>query len=275
MTDLALKHYTPGSLPTVEAVPVTQLTPMQMAYQLVAKGADFAAVREMIEFGKKLEADEAEKAFNIAMAEAQAEMRPIAADAENPQTRSKYASYAALDRALRPTYTKHGFALSFDEGDTEKPDHIRVLCYVTHRAGHARTYRKDMPSDGKGARGGDVMSKTHAAGAADSYGMRYLMRKIFNVAVGADDKDGNAPRDAAPSATITEAQVKELLALIEEAKTTTDKFCEITKVDAVPDLPADQFQLAKTMLHSRLAKVRARTKADPNAQFDAMERGDA
>ena len=52
-----------------------------------------------------------------------------------------------------------------------------------------------MPADGKGAKGGDVMTKTHATGAAVSYGMRYLLKMIFNVAVGEDDTDGNGPRE--------------------------------------------------------------------------------
>lgn len=247
----ALAERTADQLPTLD-VPATQLTPMQMAYQLVAKGADFAAVREMIEFGKKLEADEAAKEFNVAMSAAQAEMRPVAADAENPQTRSKYASYAALDNALRPIYTKHGFSLSFDEGDTDKPDHTRVLCYVAHTKGHSRTYRKDMPADGKGARGGDVMTKTHAAGAADSYGMRYLLRKIFNVAVGVDDKDGNVV-----STLLTSDQVEELKALIDkavEARPGTShadwltSYLEYMKVDALNDIPAKHFAKAKATI---------------------------
>jgi hypothetical protein len=48
-----------------------------------------------------------------------------------------------------------------------------------------------MPSDGKGAKGGDVMTKTHATGAAESYGMRYLLKMIFNIAIGEEDNDGN------------------------------------------------------------------------------------
>src|SRR5260370_29870105 len=56
----------------------------------------------------------AEQTFNAAMSLAQAEMQPIGTDSDNPQTRSRYASYAALDRAGRPTYTRHGFALSFN-----------------------------------------------------------------------------------------------------------------------------------------------------------------
>src|SRR4029079_17827861 len=71
------------------------------------------------------------------------------------------------------------------------PQWVRVLCYVTHNAGHSRTYHVDMPADGKGAKGGDVMTLTHASGAALSYGMRYLLKMVWNIAVGEDDRDGN------------------------------------------------------------------------------------
>jgi len=40
------------------------------------------------------------------------------------------------------------------------------------------------------SREGDVMSRTHATASALSYGMRYLLRLIFNIAVGEGD-DGN------------------------------------------------------------------------------------
>lgn len=138
----------------------------------------------------------AENAFNDAMNRAQGKMRPIAADAENPQTKSKYASYAKLDMAIRPIYSDEGFGISFDTEDSPKgPDWERVLAYVTN-AGWSRTYRIDIPADGKGAKGGDVMTKTHAVGAGVSYGMRYLLKMIFNIAVGEDDQDGNQIRPA-------------------------------------------------------------------------------
>lgn len=136
----------------------------------------------------------AEDGFNAAMNLAQTDMRPVAADATNPQTRSKYATYAKLDGALRPLYTKHGFGLSFDTGEGALSGHVRVVCYVTHQGGHTRHYHVDIPADGKGARGGDVMTATHAVGAGLSYGMRYLLKMIFNVAVGEDDRDGNEPK---------------------------------------------------------------------------------
>jgi hypothetical protein len=153
---------------------------------------DAGKVRELYLIAREIRQDEAMEAFNVAMSACQAEMRPIAADAENPQTHSRYATYAKLDRALRPIYTKHGFAISYDEADSDKPAHVRVLAYVT-RGAYTRIYRKDMPADGKGAKGGDVMTLTHASGAAGSYGSRYLLKGIFNVAVGEEDVDGNEP----------------------------------------------------------------------------------
>lgn len=148
---------------------------------------------------ERVTARAAEAEFNADMSAAQAAMRPVAADAENPQTRSRYASYGALDKALRPLYTQHGFGLSFDTADAPLPEWVRVVCYVTHRGGHSRTYHADIPADGKGARGGDVMTKTHAVGSAMSYGMRYLLKMIFNVSVGEDDDDGNRASQAQPA----------------------------------------------------------------------------
>jgi hypothetical protein len=196
----------------------------------------------------------AEAQFNAAMTAAQQEMTPISADATNPQTHSTYASFAKLDRALRPIYTKHGFALSFDEGDSPKPEHVRVLCYVSHTGGHSRTYHRDMPADGKGAKGGDVMTKTHAAGAAGSYGARYLLKGIFNVAVGEEDKDGNA--SAIGAAFITEKQAADLQAKAEEVGVNKENFLKFLKVGRLAELPASRFNAAIQALNDKARGVR-------------------
>jgi len=180
-----------------EIAPVSEATALIQVIERAARdpNVDIVKMKELFAMRKEISKEIAEGEFNRAMAACQAEMRPVATDADNPQTRSKYASYAQLDRALRPIYTKHGFAISYDEADSPKAQHIRVLAYVSHVSGFTRTYRTDMPADGKGAKGGDVMTLTHAAGAAKSYGSRYLLKGIFNVAVGEDDTDGNAPKD--------------------------------------------------------------------------------
>lgn len=228
--------------------------------QLPAESSDSAALLAVIEraalnpkiniekmerlmaMHRQIAADRAEAAFNNAMAAAQAEMVPVAADADNPQTHSRYASYAQLDRALRPIYTKHGFALSFDEADSPKPDHVRVLCYVTG-SGHTRIYHRDICADGKGAKGGDVMTKTHASGAAQSYGMRYLLKAIFNVAVGEEDDDGNGSGGQDP-VYITEKQAADMKAVLTELKANIPIFLKWIKAESIGQILASDYKKA-------------------------------
>ena len=195
---------------------------------------------------------ESEQEFNNAMTKMQTEMRPIAEDASNSQTRSKYASFLVLDKALRPIYTKNGFSLSFSTGDGAPEGSIRVFCYVGHEGGHTRTYQVDMPADGKGAKGGDVMSKTHAAGSAFTYGQRYLIRLIFNVAVGEDD-DGNAAGGG--NEPITEAQVEWINAALDKTNSDKAKFCKAFKADAIPGIKSGDFGRADSMLRQKAAKM--------------------
>src|SRR6185312_14319458 len=128
---------------------------------------------------------------------------------------------------------------------------VRVLCYVSHKAGHSRTYHVDMPADGKGAKGGDVMTKTHAVGAGMSYGMRYLLKMIFNVAVGEEDVDGN---DVGPIERITEAQEIQINDMLEATGSDKAKFLKWLKVDSVSAIPAKSFDSVMATLRAKESK---------------------
>lgn len=136
----------------------------------------------------------AEAEFNIAMNAVQAEITRVVPDAYNQQTRSKWATYAALDKMLRPIYTHNGFSLSFDSGESPA-ETVIASCYVSHRAGHTRKYQSPaVPLPVMGPQGKAVMTTTHGTGAAMSYAKRYLLTFIFNIPVGDEDTDGNAPK---------------------------------------------------------------------------------
>ncbi len=208
---------------------------------------DIEKMDRLLQMQERVETRAAEAEFNEAMTAAQTEMGRIKTNKENSQTHSRYADYASLDRALRPIYTKHGFALSFNTEQGGPAEMVRVVCIVS-RGGFSRRYTVDMPADGKGAKGNDVMTKTHATGAAMTYGMRYLLKMIFNVAIGEDDTDGNVP-----GATITEEQAEELNALIDKAIEVKGgdraewlvSFLEFLRIEALLDLPAKRFNEAK------------------------------
>ncbi len=246
MNEVAIKQ--PDPLPAAEGEAASVLSVIKSAAR--DQSVDIAKFKQLMEMRERIELQQAERAFNVAMKAAQGEMRMVGTNKKNDQTKSRYATYDKLDAHLRPIYTKHGFSLSFDEADSPKPDHIRILCYVAHEAGFTRTYRKDMPADGKGAKGGDVMTKTHAAGAAASYGMRYLLKGIFNVSIGEEDRDGNAPAEVA---TITPEQIGQLRELVESVDGDTIAFCQHFKIETVGDLPAKRFDEAMKAVKARMS----------------------
>jgi hypothetical protein len=207
---------------------------------------DIEKMERLLEMHERITAKAAEQAFNSAMVQAQSEMRRISTDAENKQTRSRYATYGALDRALRPVYTAHGFAVSFDT-EPGAPDTVTVVAHVSHRDGYTRTYRVQMPADGKGAKGGDVMTKTHATGAAMSYGSRYLLKLIFNVAVGEDDDDGNLGAQVH----ISDDQIANLEALLSEVGADRSGFYKYFGIEAMSEMPESRYSVAVAMLRQK------------------------
>lgn len=167
-----------------------QSGPMELLHIAIQNNSAIDVIERLAALQEKAMDRDAELQFNEAMNACQSELGRIGTDMENESTRSRYASYAKLDRAIRPIYTKHGLSLSFSEEESSKADHARIICYVS-KGTHTRIYRKDMPIVTTGPQGKAVMTLTHATGSADAYGRRYLLKDIFNIAIGEDDNDGN------------------------------------------------------------------------------------
>jgi len=153
-----------------------------------------------------------------------------------------------------PIYTNVGFSLTFNTAPGAPEAHVRVTCNVAHRAGHVRTYMLDLPADGKGAKGGDTMSRTQATASALSYGMRYLLRLIFNIAVGEGDDDGNK---AGAPAELAGHHFGRAAGAAQEAdrrgRGRHDRFCRYMKVARLEDLPASRFRTATAALEAKKA----------------------
>lgn len=126
--------------------------------------------------------------FNESMAAAQSEMSTISKDSANPATRSRYASLAALDNAIRPIYGKYGFKVDFSEEPHIKDDWLHLVASVSCGA-ITKHYHFFLPWTTQGARGGQVSTPTHAKMGAATYARRGLLKMIWNLAE--EDDDGN------------------------------------------------------------------------------------
>lgn len=173
-------------------IPQSNATSLLQAITQAArdKDVDLDKFERLFALHKEMVAREAEAQFNGAMARAQAQIVPIANNAVNSQTNSRYAKLAAINKAIVPIYTAEGLAISFGSGKAEVPEWHRTVATVSHAAGHSKSYHLDLPLDDVGAKGAVNKTKVHATGSTNSYARRYLVCMIFNVST-SDDDDGN------------------------------------------------------------------------------------
>lgn len=203
---------------------------------------DVDKLERLLGMYERITARDAERLFNEGMKAAQAEMPQIVRDAKNDQTNSRYARLETVARAMDPIITKHGFALSFGTAESPLPNHYRITCTLSHEAGHSRLYHADVPADLTGMKGTQNKTATHAFGSTMSYGRRYLKLLIFDVAM--TDDDGNA----AESTFISEAQARQISALMEEAGADKVAFLKYMGVDDVAHIRVNEFRKALTAL---------------------------
>jgi hypothetical protein len=123
-----------------------------------------------------------------------------------------------------------------------------VICDLGHTGGHVRRYHVDMPADGKGAKGGEVMTRTHAMGSALTYAKRYLLLQIFALAIGEPDDDGDA---AGKGDVIGEEQIDTINKLIVETNSNIALFLKYVGVPSVADIPAKEFARIVALLERK------------------------
>lgn len=209
-------------------------------------------------------ARQAEADFHDAFAAAQAEMRPVAAQAWNDQTRSKYAKLDAIARAIDPIIAKHGLGRQFGQADCPKDGHYRVTMTLT-RGGHSKEFWADIPIDATGMKGNINKTATHAFGSTMSYGRRYVKLLAFDIATG-DDDDGQSAGGKA-SGPVSPEQLKALSDRIDELGINEARFLAHLRVDALENLPSSKFDDAMHALNTskQAEEKKAREKGAGNA----------
>lgn len=227
---------------------------VQMVERAAANPAvDVDKLERLLAMKERIEARQAEQAFNAAMTECQRAMDPIRRDAVNPDNKSRYARLETLIKAINPIITEHGFSMSFGSEQSPIDKHYRVTCILAHANGYSRPYHADIPADLTGMKGTPNKTATHAFGSTMSYGRRYLTLLIFNIALTNEDDDA---REAGGQKSIDEQQVEVLRAAIVETGADLPKFLEWAGIEKLEDLPAAKFEVAKRLLMQKAADAK-------------------
>lgn len=243
--------------------PALPASPIAMLDHMVKSGYKSDELKGMMDLVERWEANEARKAFQLAMAQAQAEMPLILTDAENKHTGSRYADLGTITKLIKPVYTKHGLSLSFTTEESKLAEHTRIACDVGHQQGHIVRFHMDVPLDGKGSKGGaSSMNACQASGSTISYGRRYLTCMIFNLTIADEDTDGAGSKDF-----LNDTQIDQINGLFQDlhnlgAPINLPKYLKwlgnSPECDALEKVPMARFEVGLNDLRRRKIELEAK-----------------
>lgn len=171
------------------------LSPEQMVQvafaEAIKQGAAMEVVNTIIAQQKWLIQHREEEEFNAALKRIQKQLKTIPKRGHNDQTNSDFAIAQDVDAEIQPLLDQEGMTLTFVPRESPNPEEVVIVACLSLGA-YTREYPLPMPADGKGAKGGGVMTRTHATGSAITYGKRYLKNMIFDLRFEEVDDDGNA-----------------------------------------------------------------------------------
>ncbi len=227
---------------TAAPVQSTALTPMDMIDRAVTAGAAPEVIEKFMSLHERWEAGQARKAFDRAVAEAKADIKPVVRNRQGHNSK-KYADFAAIANSVDPILASKGLAYRFRT--TQTPERINVTC-VLFGHGHSEESSLSGPADTTGNK-----NAIQAIGSTLTYLQRYSLVQMLGLAA-SDDDDGKA---GAAGGSITEDQLIDLRELIEDKSADLPAFLKFFKITALADLPASRLAEATTMLNAKKAKA--------------------
>lgn len=189
---------------------------------------------------------QAKVAFDEALSDMQTEL-PIIVERGKIQIGTGkaqgYALWEDINEAIKPILTKHGFALRFVTG---QQDGKIIVTGVLSRGGHREETTMHLPLDVSGSK-----NAVQAVGSSTSYGKRYTAAALLNLTSRGEDDDGQKGGAGEP---ISETQLQELRALLEETKSDIPKFCAYMKIPSLAEMPARMFEQAMDAARAKKKK---------------------
>lgn len=180
MTETALEKHEPNLVPMKHGTSLSQMG--QLLQVALENNAAMDVIERMAALVEKERDYQARVDFDDALNDCQKSIGRIAPD-KNREKGIQWASYAAIDRVIRPIYTRYGFSLAFSQIAPMTPNHMNVKAKLS-RSGKFEEFTREVPVVVPGQ-----TSLADAEEAAYSRAQRYLVGKIFNIAVGVDEAE--------------------------------------------------------------------------------------
>lgn len=160
---------------------------------------DIEKLERMLAIQKEIIAKEEESEFNMAF-QALISALPILQKTKGGHS-GKYTPFEQIWSQVKPIIVNHGFSIRFETDTDIQSKFVIVECFATHRNGIFRKSKSAIPFDTSGSK-----NAAQAVGSALSYGKRYTLTTLLNIATYDEDDDANS----AIFNPVTESQIKML-----------------------------------------------------------------
>lgn len=182
-----------GPAPKPAATALTTTTPAQLLSMAVQQGADLDKLERLMALQERWEANEARKAFVLAMTEFKAEpmeifkRKQVAYNGVN----YKHAELSDVADVVVPAMARHGLSHRWEV--QQSAGRIVVTCSVTHRAGHSECVTMDAAPDDSGKK-----NAIQQVASAITYMQRYTLLAVCGLATKSEqDDDGRGTGEPA------------------------------------------------------------------------------
>lgn len=225
---------------------VSAITPMDLLRTSVDRGDDLARIEKLMELERAWKADRAKEAFNLALAEFKKVPVTVFKDRENSQytkgnKKAMYTSLGNLVNTVNAAMAPFGLSASWDLDQSEG---IRVTCTLTHTLGHSKSVGLSGLPDNSGSKNPLQQIKST---------ITYLQSATFQAVTGVVSQDGSTDDDGNSSDAdrLSEKQVADLDALIEDVGANKDAFLKVCKVESLDEILAKNYGDAVKRLEAK------------------------
>jgi len=196
------------------------LSLMQQA--LTTPNMDMSVLKDMLTMQKEVMAQQAIIDFNNDFSAMSKEIPVIAHTKKSYST--TYTPLEDIVNIVRPILSQYGFSVSFNNHQ-DSVGIVTVTCQLRHKGGHMIENALTLPTEAvtKG------MNAMQAIGAAISYGKRYTLCGILNIATTADDDNNGFATNAKSEASkkpLTDARLDKAIQQVNEGKLSVDQITD-------------------------------------------------
>jgi hypothetical protein len=226
---------------------VVRYDPSQLLSQAIDKGLGIETLERLMALQERWQANAAKAEFFDALARFQSLVPDILK--KKKAYEAMYAPLGDIDRVIKDPMRECGLSKRWEQ-QQDDGGKLTMTCIITHLAGHSE--RTSIgPVDPGTLEKTKAMNTIQQRGAVITYLQRYTLIGALGLTTADADIDARIPLDESTIEVITDAQVADLAALIEEVKADKAKFLKWAQIDKLEEMRTSEYKRCITFLEAK------------------------